>query len=480
MAHSVRRDSLAPMMARVARSSTARIGAGRVWVLALALVVLVGLGGWQTAGLLVGEEVRVPAVTGLDYDQAVARLRGVGLAASPYAELDARARPNEVLSQAPAADQPVRPGRVVALGVNTVPEARVAPDLVGLREADAVARAGAVGVVVSSVIYVHAERPVGTVVRQDPAAGAALAAGQGVVVSVSRGAVDVPFVLPDLRGQPIEVAEATLVNLGVRHVDRVAAAVSFDRAGAVTDQRPAPGSEVLVATPVTLVYAVEGTRVVPVPELVGLPLWRAQLALRAARLELGAVRRVEDATLPEGVVEAMPAGYTVVGSPIAVVVNGSGGQLELDGYDGLLWPGDLDWQGETGRLPSMGGPTPGSPRGTDGGSGGGAAGGGEPAVAGGGPVVVEPDVPAPGTARTESDGSRIIPFRFDPASVGIASLAREAYALRLVISDDEGERVAFDRELAAGERVEISVRVVGDEAMLQTFINGSFFQAWRP
>jgi hypothetical protein len=228
------------------------------------------------------------------------------------------------------------------------------------------------------------------------------------------------------------------------------------------------------------VYAVEGTRVVPVPDLVGLPLWRAQLALRAARLELGAVRRVEDATLPEGVVEAMPAGYTVVGSPIAVVVNGSGGQLELDGYDGLLWPGDLDWQGETGRLPTVGGPTPGSPRGSDPGSGGGPAGGGGPASADDGPVVVEPDVPAPGTARTESDGSRIIPFRFDPASVGIASLAREAYALRLVIADDEGERVAFDRELAAGERVEIPVRVVGDEAMLQTFINGSFFQAWRP
>jgi len=476
MAHSARRDSLATMMGGVGRSSRARIGAGRVWALALALVVLVGLGGWQTAGLLVGEEVRVPAVTGLDYDQAVARLRDVGLAASPYAELDARARANEVLSQAPAADQPVRPGRVVALGVNTVPEVRVAPDLVGLRETDAVARAAAVGVVVGSVVYVHAERPVGTVVRQEPAAGVALAPGQGVVVSVSRGVVDVPFVLPDLRGQSIEVAEATLVNLGVRHVDRVAAAVSFDRAGAVTDQRPAPGSEVLIATPVTLVYAVEGTRVVPVPDLVGLPLWRAQLALRAARLELGAVRRIEDATLPEGVVEAMPGGYTVVGSPIAVVVNGSGGQLELDGYDGLLWPGDLDWPSEAGRLATEGGPATGSPSG----SASGFAGGDAPSPAVDVPVVVEPDVPAPGTARTESDGSRIIPFRFDPASVGIASLAREAYALRLVIADDEGERVVFDRELAAGERVEISVRVVGDEAMLQTFINGSFFQAWRP
>ncbi|MBW6454478.1 MAG: PASTA domain-containing protein [Trueperaceae bacterium] len=453
-----------------------RSGAARVWVLALVLLALVGLGGWQAAGLLVGEEVRVPAVAGLDYEEAVARLHDVGLAPHPYAELDARARANEVLSQSPAAGQAVRPGRVVALGVNAVPEVRIAPDLVGLREADAVVRAGAVGAVVGRVVYVHAERPVGTVVRQEPAAGVTLAEGQDIAVSVSRGAVDVPFALPDLRGQPIEVAEAALANLGVRHVERVAAAVSFDRAGAVTDQRPAAGSEVLAATPVTLVYAVEGTRVVQVPDLTGLPLWRAQLALRAARLELGAVRRIEDAALPDGVVEATPGGYTLVGSPIAVVVNGSGGQLELDGYDGLLWPGELDWPSETGRPPAFGGPAEGAARGTTSGP----AGGGVPLPGVPAPEVAEPEVPAPGTARTEADGSRIIPFRFDPSSVGIASLAREAYGLRLVISDDEGERVAFDRQLAAGERVEISVRVVGDEAMLQTFINGSFFQAWRP
>lgn len=454
---------------------TARGGARRAWVLALALVALVGLGGWLGADLLVGDEISVPDVVGLDLERAAAQLRDAGLASRPFAELDARARANEVLSQAPAAGQAVRPGRVVALGVNTAPEVRVAPDLVGLREVDAVARAEAVGVVVASVVYVHAERPAGTVVGQEPPAGMALAEGQSVAVSVSRGAVDAPFVMPDLRGQPIEVAEATLANLGVRHVERVAAAVSFDRAGAVTDQRPGAGNELSAATPVTLVYAVEGTSVVPVPELAGLPLWRAQLALRAARLELGAVRRIDDASLPEGVVEAMPGGYTVVGSPIAVVVNGAGGQLELDAYDDLLWPGELAWPSDDpGRLPAFdgaaGGTAGGPPGATDGG----------PLPDGRGTVAAESDVPAPGTARTESDGSRIIPFRFDPASVGIASLAREAYALRLVVADDEGERVAFDRELAAGERVEIPVRVVGDEAMLQTFINGSFFQAWRP
>jgi beta-lactam-binding protein with PASTA domain len=443
-----------------------RRGGAQVWILGLVLVGLLGFGGWLTSDYLVSDEVRVPSVAGLDYDAATAALRVVGLTPRLFAELDARARPNEVLSQAPPAGQAVRPGRVVALGVNTVPEVRAAPDVLGLREADAVARAAALGVVVERVVYVHAERPAGTVVRQEPAAGAALAPAQGLVVSVSRGTVDAPFVLPDLRGQAIEVATATLDALGVRHVERVAAAVSFDRAGAVTDQRPAPGAEVLAATPVTLVYAVEGTRVVPVPDLVGLPLWRAQLALRAARLELGAVRRIDDPNLPEGVVEAVPAGYTVVGSPIGVIVNGAGGQLEIDDGDRLLWPGDLGLPSDGRALPPVGGP------------GGGAV--VTPTAADPGPVVEEPWVPAPGTARRGDDGSRIIPFRFDPAAVGIASLAREPYRLRLVVTDEDGERVEFDRQLSAGEGVEVPVRVVGEDAMLQTFINGLFFQAWRP
>ncbi len=473
MAHSGRRDSLVPMTRTAPRRPIRPLGRGpragsvQVWVLGFVLVGLVGLGGWLTSAYLVSDEVRVPSVAGLDYEAAATALRQAGLAPRLFAELDASARPNEVLTQTPPAGQAVRPGRIVALGVNTVPEVRVAPDVVGLREQDAVTRANALGVVVQRVVYVHAERPTGTVVRQDPAAGAPLGPAQGLVVSVSRGAVDVPFPLPDLRGQSIEVAEATLDALGVRQVERVAAAVSFDRAGAVTDQRPAPGSEVLAATPVTLVYAVEGTHVVPVPDLVGLPLWRAQLALRAAGLELGAVRRIDDPSLPEGVVEAVPAGYTVVGSPIGVIVNGVGGQLDIGDGDRLLWPGDLGLPSDGRALPPV----------RDAGS---AAAVGIPGAADPGSAVEEPWVPAPGTARRTEDGSRIIPFRFDPVSVGIASLAREPYRLRLVVTDDDGERVEFDRQLAAGEGVEVPVRVAGDDAMLQTFINGLFFQAWRP
>lgn len=456
------RDSLGAMSGRPpTRDARHRTGSVRVVFLALALIGLAGGGAWQAGAYLVDREVRVPEVVGLTYEAASARLLDAGLTVRSHPERDPQARPNQVLTQAPPAGQSVRPGRIVALGVNAASEARRVPELVGMREADAVARADAVGVSVGQVVYVHAELPAGAVVRQEPAAGTALEAGGQLVLSVSRGSVDAPFALPDLRGRTVEEAEAALATLGVRHVERIAAAVSFDRPGTVTDQRPAAGAEVRAATPITLVYAVEGTTVVRVPDLAGLPLWRAQLALRAARLELGAVHRVDDASLPEGVVEAVPSGYTLAGSPVAIVLNGGGETLDLAGGDGLLWPGDPGW-------PSLPDVTAGAP---------------DPVTAVGPPDVPRdppPDVPDPGTSRVADDGSRIIPFRFDPAAVGIASLVREPYRLRLVVADAEGERVEFDVALAAGEGLAVPVRVVGDEPLLQTYINDLFFQAWRP
>lgn len=429
-----------------------RSGIVKLVVLGALFAVLVMASMWVLGRYLQTGEVRLPDLEGRGYDEAAAELRTLGLEPRAYPEIDPRAAANAVVSQAPPAGQLVRPGRQVAVGVNGLAEARVAPTLVGLRESDAVARAEAVGVAVESVVYVGSDRPPGAVVRQEPPAGTALAPGQSLALTVSRGVAEGPIVLPDLAGRPIDEAEAELAALGVRQVERVAAELSFDRPLSVTDQRPAAGTSVLPSTPVTLVYALEGARVVQVPDVAGLPLWRAQLALRAAQLQVGAVRRVEDATLPEGVVEAVPSGYTVAGSPIALTVNGAPTPADFGiGGDDRLRPfGDEPSRDplEDDRLEAASTP--------------------------------EEVVPAPGTSRVEADGARVIPFRFDPATVGVASLTREPYRLTVVLSDGEGERTVLDRDLAAGEGVEISVRVVGDEPLLQTFINDSFFQAWRP
>ncbi len=452
-----RRSSTRPSLPHQARA-----GFVKTIVLGVVLAALVAASIWVLVGYLQTGEVRLPNVEGRGYDEAAAELRALGLEPRAYPEIDARAAANAVVSQAPPAGQLVRPGRQVALGVNGLAEARVSPTLVGLRESDAVARAAAVGVAVESVVYVPSDRSAGAVVRQEPAAGTALAPGQSLALTVSRGVAEAPIVLPDMTGRPIDEAAAELSSLGVRQVERVAAELSFDRPLSVTHQRPEAGTSVFPSTPVTLVYALEGARVVQVPAVAGLPLWRAQLALRAAQLELGAVRRVEDATLPEGVVETVPAGYTIAGSPIALTVNGAptAADLAIGRANALRGVDALDGTDPRGLF----GDEPRDAVGNDGVE----------------AAVPEDAVPAPGTSRVEADGSRVIPFRFDPANVGVASLTREPYRLTVVLSDGEGERTVLDRDLAAGQGVEISVRVVGDEPLLQTFINDSFFQAWRP
>ncbi|HZW98562.1 MAG TPA: hypothetical protein VFF10_00745, partial [Trueperaceae bacterium] len=77
-------------------------------------------------------------------------------------------------------------------------------------------------------------------------------------------------------------------------------------------------------------------------------------------------------------------------------------------------------------------------------------------------------------------GSRTIPFTFDPTFMGVRRLLEEPYRLQLIVSDERGERTVFDEELDPGEVASTSVPVYGPDALLQTYIDGVFFQAWRP
>jgi beta-lactam-binding protein with PASTA domain len=450
-------------------------GVIRVAVLSLVALVLGATGLLVASRYLSVDDVVLPDVRGVGLVRATETLRELGLRPLTFPELDATAAPDSVVSQTPAAATTVRRGRTVRLGVNALAEARQVPTVVGLREAEAVARAASVNANVARVSYVPSDRPTGTVVRQEPEPGGSFGAAQGLHLVVSRGLAEAPVDLPDVRGMTIEDARRTLQGIGIRQIDEVASALSFDRPFAVTDQRPAPGSEIMTSTPVTLVYALEGNRVVRVPDVAGEPLWRAQLLLRAARLTIGPVQEVDDPTRPVGIVEARPSGYTVVGSPIALVVNGPVAHIDRT-------PLVFD------DLPAGGGGAPVAPRlggpGTSAALDAEALRQAEAALRNGdeAPEVddEEDSVPAPGTTVLQGDGSRIIPFRFDPAQVGVASLTRDPYRLRVVVNDDQGERIVLDRRLEAGEGVAISVQIYGDEPLLQTFVNDSFFQAWRP
>ena len=417
---------------------------GRASWLAFAVMLLLAAAVFTALNLtryFTVDEVRLPDLVGMPQEQAALLVRREGLEPVSFVEYVADASPGAVTSQAPAAGAIVKQGRTVHLGVNTASaEARV-PDMLGMREEDARARAQELNLPLGTVVYRPGDQPVGTVVEQTPVGGNRLGVDERLELVVSRGRERVTVTLPDLVGVNVDDAVRALNDLGFTRVESLAASVSFSAPGSVVAMRPPQGTPVVQSTPVILQYALSSANVVSVPEIIGFPQWRAQLMLRAAQLEIGVITYVQDPAQPAGVVAVQPTGYTLPGTPVLMTINGDPPALPLPGFDTPLGGRTPSDQGGLGRQ------DPGAGAGVD----------------------------AP-----PADGSRTVPFTFDPTYMGVRRLLEEPYNLRLVVTDDLGERTVLDQRLQAGEIAVTTVTVHGSEAMLQTFIDGVFFQAWRP
>ncbi|MCI0437137.1 MAG: PASTA domain-containing protein [Gemmatimonadetes bacterium] len=126
------------------------------------------------------------------------------------------------------------------------------PSLIGMSTEEArSALAGADLGTLDITALPHPSVPEGTVTAQSPLAGQQLAAGQPVRVSVSSGAPQV--VVPDVIGFPIERAASLLTRLGfqIRRADETANA----EAGRVLRLDPAPGSERVIPSSITIVVS---------------------------------------------------------------------------------------------------------------------------------------------------------------------------------------------------------------------------------
>ncbi len=352
-------------------------------------------------------EITLPDLIGMPYPEAATLLRREGLDPVTFVEHVVNIAPDAVTSQAPQAGSVVKRGRTVHLGVNTPPAEARLPDLLGLREAEAVARAGELNLPLEVVVYAASDRPTGTVVAQEPSGGERLAAGEGILLTVSSGVALAPVTIPDLTGQDVEAAVRQLRELGFNLIEKLPSAVSFTKPGAVVSMSPAAGETVATSTPLILQYALSAATVVEVPDLAGLPQWRAQLALSAAQLKVGAITYVEDPSRPEGVLEARPQGYTVPGTPILLTINGAAPTT--------LFPPRQTQGTDPDRGANASGSTPG--RDTQ---------------------------PLPGSVVT-ADGSRHVPFTFDPTHMGVKRLLEQAYRLQLIVADDHGERTVLDQ-----------------------------------
>jgi len=167
-----------------------------------------------------------------------------GLAAAWYATRDSgSATPQTVqttVSAAPASPKPKKqqPTTTAAAAVQQV----VVPDIVGQQQEDAVGTLEAQGLG-ASVTEVPSTQEVGLVVAQAPHGGEKVDKGSSVLVNVSKGPnrpEPVAITVPDMVGQPVDSAAATIKDAGlhpsVQHVP------STEAEGTVVSQSPSGGS----------------------------------------------------------------------------------------------------------------------------------------------------------------------------------------------------------------------------------------------
>lgn len=219
-----------------------------------------------------GAEVQVPALKGMTVADARSQTSGLGLNLdldNRYYSADVAA--GHILSQSPSAGTVVRREWRVRVAESLGPQKVEVPDTVGSDERVAALRLRRVGLDVGVTARLpYGKVAEGTVLAQDPPAHAQGIAGPSINLLVAAPSTDAAdgFVMPDLIGMPIVVAQDALAKVGLKtapptFVDVHISAVGVGNAapklpvvpGSVTAQQPQAGMRVDQSTPVKLTVA---------------------------------------------------------------------------------------------------------------------------------------------------------------------------------------------------------------------------------
>lgn len=299
----------------------------RAWLpVVIGLLALAALGRGVVVAVFDVPEVTVPAVVGLDREEAARRLGAAGLAVEIEAREDIHAPAEQVLFQIPEAGAAVKQRRIVRITVNSAPPAVAVPRLTGINIGDAEAELQRLGLVLGSRATAHV--PVGgppqqRVIEQAPPPGTMLPRGGRVDLLVSLGPAPRLTFLPDLTGLSLDQAEYVikLANLVMAATEEVSAP---DRpTGQVLAQSLPANRQVAVGTPVSLQIASGDRNLVTVPDVTLLPVESATRRLESAGLLPGDLQTASDPTKGPVVLDQRPGPGALVarGSRVSLTIN---------------------------------------------------------------------------------------------------------------------------------------------------------------
>jgi beta-lactam-binding protein with PASTA domain len=268
-------------------------------------------------------DISVPNVVGLSQSIAATALNNAGLTVGSITRQASTTVPaGTVIRQNPAAGASVAPGSAVDLVVSSGPAPVVVPSVVGLAQSGAATALNNAGLTVGSITQqTNSTVPAGTVISQNPTAGASVAPGSAVDLVVSSGPASIT--VPNVVGLAQNAAAAALqkANLTVGSITRQTS--TSVPAGSVISQNPAAGTSVAPGSAVDLVVS-SGPPPVTVPSVVGQTQNGAAAVLQKSGLTVGTVTQQTSTSVPAGsVISQNPAAGTSVapGSAVDLVVS---------------------------------------------------------------------------------------------------------------------------------------------------------------
>lgn len=220
-------------------------GAGRIFVLAVALVATFGVFFLASLGVASrARDVKVPNLVGQSTAQAQALLAQAGLdyGSDPVRRPDLTVPADHVLTQDPAAGVVIRRGRTVRVRVSDGGRLPALPNLVGLTERDAKSALTHDQIQISGAAEIRSgDLAADSIVAQDPPARSA---SRTVGLLINRGAQGVIYVMPDLIGTPEARATELLRARGFRVAVVGYAAYPGLSGGIIIRQTPQAGFQI--------------------------------------------------------------------------------------------------------------------------------------------------------------------------------------------------------------------------------------------
>jgi beta-lactam-binding protein with PASTA domain/predicted Ser/Thr protein kinase len=289
------------------------------WLIAFLFVVAAVVGGYflydQIQEQLSGSEtVAVESYVGIREIDAVKQINDIGLRPNPVRQPNAEVEETYVFSQTPKPGERTQKGNFVTIYVSTGPPKTTVPSVVGKQLDEALSDLQDAELKGKRVL-VDSDEPSGEVVKQSPKAGASVAEGSTVTLSVSKGPQ--PIAVPNVIGSSFATASSTLQAKGFA-VARGPDVESNEPAGTVVDQDPDGGTFQLPGTKVTLRVS-KGPTTSTVPDVTSQSQADAQATLQASGFRVRIVQQPVADPNQEGIVQTQdppggsqaPAGSTV-------------------------------------------------------------------------------------------------------------------------------------------------------------------------